>query len=434
MANFIAPIEGINEIHFEMKKGEKVVIVGGGFAGLNFAKQMAKKEVEVILVDKQNHHQFQPLFYQVARAGLEPSSISFPFRKIFQKVPNVEFRMTEVESVIPEEHSLKTSSGHISYDHLVIATGCSTNFFGNSSLEEHALPMKTTQEAIAIRNQLLLSFEKIVTASNDEKEALFNLVIVGGGPTGVELAGAFAEMRATILPKDYPKVDFSKMRIIIVEGSGHTLNSMSDNAKTKSEFYLKQMKVEIIKGAHVTSYDGSIVSLDNGETLKAANVIWSAGVKGNTLPGLETASLVRNRYVTDRFNRIQGFENIYAIGDISYMETPMYPQGHPQLANVAIHQGKNLAKNLLGSTENQDWNEYEYKDLGSMATIGKHKAVVDLPKYKFSGYFAWLIWMFLHLMLILSTRNKLVIFFNWAWSYITNDSSLRLILDNKRKK
>jgi NADH dehydrogenase len=241
-------------------------------------------------------------------------------------------------------------------------------------------------------------------------------------------------MRATILPKDYPKVDFSKMRIIIVEGSEHTLNSMSENAKTKSEFYLKQMKVEIIKGTHVTSYDGFNVSLDNGETLKAANVIWSAGVKGNTLSGLEEATMVRNRYKTDRYNRIQGFENIYAIGDISYMETPFYPLGHPQLANVAINQGKNLAKNLFGSCENKMWKEYEYNDLGSMATIGKHKAVVDLPQYKFSGYFAWLIWMFLHLMLILSTRNKLVIFFNWAWSYITNDSSLRLILDNNDKK
>jgi NADH dehydrogenase len=417
-----------------MKKGEKVVIVGGGFAGLNFAKQMAKKDVEVILVDKQNHHQFQPLFYQVASAGLEPSSISFPFRKIFQKVSNVEFRMAEVESVVAAENKLRSSSGDISYDHLVIATGCTTNFFGNKTLEEHALPMKTTQEAIAIRNQLLLSFEKIVTASEDEKEALLNLVIVGGGPTGVELAGSFAEMRATILPKDYPKVDFSQMRIIIVEGSENTLNSMSENAKTKSEFYLKQMKVEIIKGTHVTSYDGFNVSLDNGETLKAANVIWSAGVKGNTLSGLEEATMVRNRYKTDRYNRIQGFENIYAIGDISYMETPFYPLGHPQLANVAINQGKNLAKNLLGSCENKMWKEYEYNDLGSMATIGKHKAVVDLPQYKFSGYFAWLIWMFLHLMLILSTRNKLIIFFNWAWSYITNDSSLRLILDNNDKK
>ena len=418
-----------------MKNKKNIVVVGGGFAGVQLIKKLDKELFNVILLDKINHHQFQPLFYQVATSQLEPSSISFPFRKIFQKFNNVQIRLTEVTAVDSQANTVQTSIGDFNYDYLVIAAGCKTNFFGNKVIEENAYTLKSTSDSIALRNHVLINFEKILYASKDEQEALFNIVIVGGGPTGVELAGAFAEIKNHILPKDYPGIDFSKLRIMLIEGSSNTLNSMSDLAHSASRMYLEKMGVEIHTKLVVKNYDGKIAELSNGEQIPTASLIWAAGVTTNTLGGLSDSVYGHaNRMKVDRTSLVSGYKNIYAVGDIAYMETPKYPKGHPQVANVAINQAKNLADNLKAIQKNKALKEFEYKDLGSMATIGKNKAVVDLPFIKFKGFFAWLTWMFVHLMLILSVKNKLIIFINWAWAYITKDTSLRLILTQKEKK
>ena len=415
-----------------METREKIVIIGGGFAGLQLAKALNKKRKKVIVIDKVNHHMFQPLFYQVACGRIEPSNISFPFRKIFQRSRNIQFRMVEVQKILPDQNKIITEDAEFTYDKLVIATGCKTNFFGNSKMQGLTYGMKNTQEAIAIRNNILLTFEKLIIEKRRSDDGNWNIVIVGSGPTGVELAGAFAEMKKDILPRDYPNMNFNDLQIILISSTEKPLNVMSKEAQEKSELYLKELGVHFMSGEFVTDYDGDQVTMKSGKTIKSNNVIWAAGVTGNVIEGLNPEIIVRNRYKTDRFNRVQGYKNIFAIGDIAYMETPKYPEAHPQVANVAINQGTNLASNLLKNSEN-NWEEYEYKDQGSMATIGKHRAVVDLPQFKFQGFLAWYFWMFLHLMLILSVRNKLAIFFNWMWSYINRDSSLRLIIIPNRK-
>lgn len=421
-----------------IKKGDRVVIIGGGFAGLQLAKTLSKSEVNVVLVDKQNHHQFQPLFYQVASGRLEPSSISFPFRKIFQKSKNIDFRMADIVKIIPEENKLMTAYDRtVRYDHLVIVSGCKTNFFGNKELSENAFSMKTTQESIDIRNKILFSFEKEIFARPDEKQAWMNIIIVGGGPTGVELSGAFAELKNEILPRDYHNIDISKFNIILLEGSESTLNNMSVESRKVSLDYLDKLGVIVKTNTILKSFDGNKAILSTGEEIPTKNVVWAAGVTGNIIEGLNADEIVRNRYKVDRTNKLVGYDNIYALGDIALMETPKYPNGHPQVANVAINQAKNLGKNILKAIKgNTQLTEYEYKDLGMMATVGKHKAVVELPFMKLKGPIAWYIWMFLHLMLILSVRNKLVIFFNWGWSYFTRDTSLRIItnIDYKKEK
>lgn len=407
---------------------DKIVVIGGGFAGLSFARKLSGKSGQkVVLIDRVNHHMFQPLFYQVASGRIEPSNISFPFRKIFQRSRNVQFRMSEVERIIPDENKIVTSDAVFSYDKLVIATGCKTNFFGNEKMERLTYGMKNTQEAISIRNQILLTFEKLIIEKSRSDDGNWNIVIVGSGPTGVELAGAFAEMKKEVLPRDYPHMNFDHLKIILVSATEKPLDVMSKEAQNQSEKYLKDLGVDFWSGERVVDYDGDVVSMQSGKVVASNNVIWAAGVTGNVIEGLGEDKMVRNRFIVDRFNKIKGYESIYAIGDIAYMETPKYPTGHPQVANVALNQGANLAKNFLKKSES-DWKEYEYKDMGSMATIGKHKAVVDLPKWKFQGTFAWYFWMFLHLMLILTVRNKLAIFFNWMWSYFNKDSSLRLII------
>ena len=410
-----------------METREKIVIIGGGFAGLQLAKALNKKRKKVLVIDKVNHHMFQPLFYQVACGRIEPSNISFPFRKIFQRSRNIQYRMTEVQKILPEQNKIITEDAEFTYDKLVIATGCKTNFFGNSKMQSLTYGMKNTQEAIAIRNNILLTFEKLIIEKRRSDDGNWNIVIVGSGPTGVELAGAFSEMKKDILPRDYPHMNFDDLKIILISSTEMPLNVMSKEAQEKSEQYLKELGVYFMSGEFVTDYDGDQVTMKSGKTIPSNNVIWAAGVTGNIIDGLNPEIIIRNRYKTDRFNRVQGYENVFAIGDIAHMETPKYPQAHPQVANVAIHQGTNLAANILKNSK-KDWVEYEYKDQGSMATIGKHRAVVDLPKFKFQGFLAWYFWMFLHLMLILSVRNKLAIFFNWMWSYINRDSSLRLII------
>lgn len=408
---------------------KRIIIVGGGFAGIQFVRNLDEKLFDVLLIDKINYHQFQPLFYQVATSQIEPSSISFPLRNIFKNKKNIQIRLAEVLGVDTANNTINTTIGDYKYDYLIIAIGCKTNFFGNNDISKYSFTLKTTYDAITIRNHILLTFEKIISATENEKESLLNLVIVGAGATGVELAGAFAEIKKDVLPKDYNGIDFSKFNIILVEGSKYTLNNMSNFAKFASLKYLQKMGVNILTESHVENYDGNILKLSNGNSIKTKTVIWVAGVTGNTIQGMpDNCFAIGNRIKVNRTNKVIGSENIFAIGDIALMETPKYPKGHPQLSNVAINQAKNLAKNLKKTIQGKEPVDYEYKDLGSMATIGRNKAVVDLPFIKFKGYFAWLFWMFLHLMLILSVRNKLIIFINWAWAYIKKSTSLRLIL------
>ena len=416
-------------------KRKRIVIIGGGFAGLNLARKLAKANLyDIVLVDKQNHHMFQPLFYQVASARLEPSSISFPFRALFRRRKAVDFRYATVKNIDTEKRCVQTSMGDIPYDKLVIATGCRTNFFGNENLKQYTMAMKTTQQTTHIRNTILAKFEKIMFVDAEEREELMNLVIVGAGPTGVELSGAFAEMKRNILPKDYPNHDFSTLKIILLEGGPSTLGAMSEQSQKWSLRYLREMGVDVRLNTVVDDYDGHVLKLKSGELIPTQSVIWAAGVKGNTLPGIDENVTIRSRYRVNRFSQVENYPDIYAIGDISYMESPKYPKGMPQLANVAINQGKMLAKNMVREHKGQSLEPFEYHDKGTMATIGKHKAVVELPFVKMQGYFAWLIWMALHLMLILSVRNKLIVFYNWAWSYITGDSSLRLILKDEKDR
>lgn len=411
---------------------KKIIIIGAGFAGIQLIRNLGPENFEVWLFDRLNHHQFQPLFYQVATSQVEPASITFPLRKLFRNRKNTQIRMAEVLAVHPEQKSIQTSIGRFSYDILVIATGCRTNFFGNENIARHAFGLKSTYDAIRIRNQVLGNFESLLSAMEEEKDYLLNIVIVGAGPTGVELAGSFAEIKKNILPRDYPTPDIYRTRIILLDGSPFTLGGMSPKARNASMAYLTGMGVEVMTGVIVNDYDGRIVTLSDGRMIKSRQVIWSAGVTGNVLQGLSGEVITQsNRLRVNRFNQVQGYQDLYALGDIAYMETPAYPSGHPQVANVAINQAKNLARNLKKITRGKPLKPYEYTNLGSMATIGKHKAVVDLPFVSFKGHFAWFTWMFLHLMLILSVRNKLIVFINWAWNYFSHDTSLRLILKDK---
>lgn len=411
---------------------KKIIVIGGGFAGIQLVKHLDENLFDVLLIDKLNHHQFQPLFYQVATSQIEPGTISFPLRKIFQRRKNTQIRITEVTGIVPSENRVKTTIGDFEYDYLVIANGCKTNFFGNQELMKHAYGLKSTYDAIRIRNKILQNFEDILSADNSTKEYLMNIVIVGAGPTGVELAGAFSEIKRHILPKDFPSIDFRNLKIILLDAADYPLNSMSDMAKHAAEKYLRKMGVDVLTKTMVKSYDGQILTLSSGEQIKTKHLIWAAGVTGEIIQGLPEGAIKNNsRIIVDRHNRVKDHQNIFAVGDIAYMETPKYPKGHPQVANVAINQARNLATNLKALMKGRSLKEFEYRNLGVMATIGKNKAVVDLPFASFKGYFAWLVWMFLHLMLILSVRNKLIIFINWAWSYITSDTALRLILNER---
>jgi len=407
---------------------KNIVVIGGGFAGLQFVQHINTSEFSVLLIDKLNHHQFQPLFYQVATSQLEPSSISFPFRKIFQYKKNVQIRMAEVLEVDPAAKTVITDIGNFEYDFLVIASGCKTNFYGNDEVKKNALTLKTIYDAITIRNKILENFETVLSVPENEKESLLNIVIAGAGPTGIELAGSFAEIKKNILPKDYPGIDFTRLNIILIEGSKFPLNSMSTTAQTASRKYLDQLGVKLLTEVFVKNYNGEEVLLSNGQIIKTKNLIWTAGVTGNIIKGLASEIITRGRFNVNRVNLVNGYSNIYAIGDIALMQTPKYPSGHPQVANVAINQAKNLAANFSAMLKEKPLNAFEYSDLGSMATIGKHKAVVDFPFIRLKGHLAWFIWMSLHLMLILSVKNKLIIFINWSWNYFTKDTSLRLIL------
>jgi len=412
----------------------KLIIIGGGFGGLRLARLLSNKpDFEITLIDRFNYHQFQPLFYQVATAGLDASNISFPLRKVFHKSNNVKIRLAEVTKLLTAEQKVITDIGEFEYDALVIATGADTNFFGNQDLSDRAFPMKSTVEALQLRHRLLQNFEDALTAKTAaELQSLMTIVIVGGGPTGVELSGAIADMRKYQLPKDYPELDFSKMKIILLEGTGKTLGGMSNKSSEQSAKYLLKLGVIVMTNTLLKTFDGEQVILQNGDTINTKLVIWAAGVKGNVPDGIDTTLIAKgNRIKVNRQCQVMNQTNIYAIGDVAYMEEEAWPNGHPQVAPVAMQQAEMLAKNLSSLAKNIDKEllKFEYKDSGSMATVGRHLAVVDVPKPKlhFGGFVAWLIWMGLHLMLILGVKNRFSVFSNWLYNYFTYDQNLRLI-------
>jgi NADH dehydrogenase len=414
---------------------KRVVVVGGGFAGLKFIQKSLCAHYQLVLLDKNNYHQFQPLLYQVATAGLEPSAISFPLRKVLQKEENIHYRLAEVQRIFPEEQEILTSIGFLKYDFLVLATGADTNFFGQDEIEQNALAMKSASDAILIRNTILENFEKaLLQNSPDEMKKYLNIAIVGGGPTGVELAGALAEMKKYIFPKDYPEIDLDKMRIVLYEGSSNLLAALSAHSSKLSRTYLEKMGVEVNTNIRVTGYDGTNATLSDGTSFETKTLIWAAGIKPNILNGLPKESLGRGgRVLVDRENRVKAFENIFALGDLCVMETPKYPNGHPQVAQTAIQQAGLLAKNLKGLATGKPLKKFEYINKGSLATIGRNRAVADLPGFKLRGFVAWVLWSFIHLFTIMGVKNRLLIFLNWTWNYFTYDQSLRLLIKPKQK-
>jgi NADH dehydrogenase len=410
----------------------RVVIIGGGFAGLALAQELKNKPVLVILIDKNNFHQFQPLLYQVATSALEPDSIVFPFRKQFKGYKNVVFRLAEVEEIQSSLNTVVTNKGILTYDYLVLATGTTTNFFGMNSVAENSLGMKDIRDSLNIRHMMLQNLEQAaITCDDEERDALTNFVIVGGGPAGVEMAGALAEFCKYILPKDYPEYPATIMKIYLVEASSELLGAMSEKASVKTLKYLKRLGVEVLLNESVTDYNGREVKTKSGKEILARNLIWTAGVKGQFPKGIDEKHVVRgNRIKTDPFLKVEGYDNIFAIGDIAAMITENTPKGHPQVAQTAIQQGKYLGESLLKLMKNNHIEPFHYKDKGSLATVGKRKAVADLGKFKFAGYFAWLLWSIVHLLSISGFRNRLMVGFNWAVSYFTYEKSNRLIIRN----
>lgn len=409
---------------------KKIVIIGAGFAGLRLARKLSKlKQFEIWLIDKNNYHQFQPLFYQVATSGLEPSSISFPLRKLFQNKKNVYLRCATVTNINAEQNFIETTVGTIDFDFLVIANGATTNYFNNEQIKSNAFPMKSVSEALYIRNQILQNIEHALIQPKEKQNEYLSVAIVGAGPTGVELSGALAELKRKILPKDYPELDFTKMTITLIEAAPRVLAAMSEVSSIKAKEYLESLGVHVLTSTSVLAFNGEEIMLSNQTSFRARNFIWAAGVTANQINGLpDEVKGKGNRIKVNRYSQIENFDNLFAIGDVALMATEKYPNGHPQVATVANEQADQLYKNLLKLIKKESLMPFEYSDKGSMATIGRHLAVVELPIVKFQGIIAWLFWMFLHLMLILGVKNKLLVFINWLWKYFTFDQSLRLII------
>ncbi|MEN1785359.1 MAG: NAD(P)/FAD-dependent oxidoreductase [Bacteroidota bacterium] len=410
---------------------KRVVIIGGGFAGIALAKQLGKQELQVVLMDKHNYHTFQPLLYQVSTGGLEPDSIAYPIRKVLQGYPNFYFRLTEVLEVDTTKNLLKTTIGALKFDYLVVATGTVTNFFGNTAIAKHSMAMKTVPQSLNLRSLILENFEQaLLTDDLHDREALMNFVIVGGGPTGVELAGALAEIKKGILPKDYPDLDTRRAQINLVQGGDRLLPAMSEIASKKAEDFLEQLGVNVWKNLRVTDYDGQLATTNSDTRFETATLIWAAGVKAVGLKGLDSEEMVSrsNRLLVNKYNQVQGFDHIFAIGDVASMVSEEFPYGHPMMAQPAIQQGKNLGENLVRLLNEQPLRPFDYRDKGSMATIGRNKAVADLPKVSFQGVFAWFVWMFVHLYFLIGFRNRLVVFVNWVYNYVKFDREARLII------
>ena len=410
---------------------KRVVIIGGGFAGISLAKKLGNLNAQIVVIDRHNYHTFQPLLYQVSTGGLEPDSIGYPIRKILKRLKNFHFRLATVESVDPLTREIVTDIGSLTFDYLVMATGTRTNFFGNQSIQDYAMPMKSVPQALNIRSLMLQNFEDADDSEDlKERRALLNFCIVGGGPTGVELAGAFAELKRNVFPKDYRHLNIEEMEIHLFEGSDRLLPPMSEHASKKAAEFLKNLGVQVHLNSMVKDFDGQLLTLNTDETIKTKNFIWTAGVTGAAIPGFDTSILVEhlNRYKVNSHNQVEGYDNIFAIGDIAYMVTDDYPKGHPQVAQPAIQQGELLADNLERLLEGKPMKAFKYNDKGTMATVGRNKAVVDLSKLKFGGFFAWFIWMFVHLMALVGFRNKVIVFFNWVYNYINYDKAARLIV------
>lgn len=406
----------------------RIVVIGCGFAGLKFSKKIDSSKYQVVLIDKNNYHTFQPLLYQVASSGLEPDSIVYPIRKIFKGKKNFFFRIADTDKIDNKTKTVYTSIGDISYDILVIATGATSNYFGMENIQKYAMPMKSLIEALDLRSMIIQNFEEALNINDlEEREKLMNFVVVGAGPTGIELAGALSELKDHILPNDYPDLDIRRMQIHIIEANKRVLASMSEKASAKSEKYLKKKGIQIWLNTFVKSYDGDTVET-NHNTFKAKTLIWAAGIEGKAPNGINFNKTKGKRIIVDGFNIVPDQESIYAIGDIAQIESELYPNGNPMLAGVAEQQGKQLALNLNRKASNKEMKPFKYKDKGSMATIGRNKAVVDLPFLTFGGIFGWFTWMFVHLMLLVDFRSRLVVFINWVWSYIRYDKGTRIII------
>lgn len=409
----------------------RIIVIGGGFGGISFIKQLKKEKVQIVLFDRHNYHSFQPLLYQVSTAGLEPDSIAYPLRKIFRGFTDFHFRMAEVEHINTKDNIISTSIGSLPYDFLVIATGTRTNFFGNDSIAKYSMPMKTVPQALNIRSLILQNIEAADRASNKEdRKRLLNFVIAGAGPTGVELAGALAEFRKGILENDYPELYEQEMEVHLIEGQDRILPPMSETASKKAQGFLEKLGVKIHLETLISGYDGTTVTTKDGKNFVTATFIWAAGVTGAPVDGIKATSLIDKiqRYKVDRFNKVEDYPNIYALGDIAVMETEKYPKGHPQVAQPAIQQGKLLGKNFRKLLKGKDLEPFEYNDKGTMATVGRNKAVVDLKNLHFGGAIAWFMWMFVHLWFLVGFRNRVITFFNWTYNYINYDKAARLII------
>jgi len=418
--------------HYKNMQAPHLIIIGGGFAGLELIKKLNNKPIKVTVLDKNNYFNFQPLMYQVASGGLGPDAIAYPLRKIIGNMPNVAFRMAEVKEINTAQNEVITNIGNFNYDYLCIATGAQTNFFGNTELEKHCMQLKSIPDALDLRSDILQEFEKALSESKTgDIERYLNFVIVGGGPTGVETAGSLAEIKKNVIPADYKELDANKMQVHLIEAAPRILAAMSEISSKKAQQFLEELGVHVQTNTAVQTYNAETgnLTLSNGQILKTDTVIWSAGVKGKTLPGIPADLVVRgNRYKVDEFNKIETLNNVFAIGDIAYMTTDeAFPNGHPMVGTVAQQQGKLLGNNLLKIITNQQPKPYKYFNLGSMATIGRHKAVFEIFGIKMQGYIAWLGWMFIHLMLLVGFRNRLVVFFNWMWNYVSYQRAIRII-------
>ena len=414
---------------------KRVVIIGGGFGGLKLANTLKGSRYQVVLVDKNNYHTFQPLLYQVAIGGLEPDSIAYPLRKIFSRQKNFHFRVAEVREINSYKNLLETSVGIIYYDYLVIATGSKTNFFGMDDIMQNGMAIKSVPEALDLRSLIIQNFERaLLLDDGPEKDALINIVIVGGGPTGLETAGSLSELKRHVFPHDYPELNLEKMMIHIVESSDRLLSAMSVKSSAAAERYIRKMGVNVLLNTRVLNFDGDIVKMNNGNIISAKTLIWSAGVTGNVPGGIDAGSIYKGRIAVDNFNRVKEYENIFCIGDVALLSDSIYPEGYPMLAPIAIQQGKQLGKNLLRLVTGKPMQPFTYFDKGVMATVGRNKALIDAKGFHIHGFIAWVGWLFVHLMYLVGFRNRIIVFINWLWYYINYDSAMRLVIRPFNKK